>query len=211
MNLKKELNKVNESFKKAVPKDMIEFFDNEIEKLAKSKLSDSILKVGNIIPEFSLKNAVGERVSVYDLLEEGPIILNFYRGSWCPYCNLELAAYQELLPEIHARGAQLVAISPELPDQSLNLIDKHALKYEILTDSYNKVAKAFGLVFELSEEMKKVYDTFGIDLEKSQGNTQSELPIPATFVVNESGKIILGSANIDYRERLEPEEAVSVL
>jgi len=211
MNIKHELKKINDQFLENVPPKALSILTKSAEKLAKQNIEDRALKVGDRIPSFTLINAVGDSVESESLLQDGPLVLNFYRGAWCPYCNIELAGYQEILPEIQDAGAQLVALSPELPDSSLNLIEKHALKYEILSDINNEVARELGLVFSLSEEMKGLYKEFGIDLEIAQGNTAFELPVPATYVVDESGTVILSYVNIDYTDRMEPEEVLSVL
>lgn len=116
-----------------------------------------------------------------------------------------------MLPEIQSLGGQLVAISPELPDNSLSLIEKHSLKYEILSDTNNDVARKFGLVFSLAKELRPLYEKFGIDLPKTQGNSDYELPVPATYVVDENGTIILSYVDTDYTKRLEPDEVLGVL
>jgi peroxiredoxin len=163
------------------------------------------------MPAFELKNAVGEMIKSDDLLANGPVIISFYRGAWCPYCNLELAAYQEVLEDISAAGGQLIAISPELPDTSMTLIEKHSLGFEILSDLNNLVAKKFGLVFRVADDIVALYKTMGIDLEKSQGNSSFELPFPATYVVNKEGTIVEAAVTYDYRVRLEPEDAIKAL
>lgn len=211
MNLKQELKKVHEQFLKSAPQDALDTLKKASEKLAQEKLEDKALKVGDKMPIFSLKNAVGTIVNSKDLLEKGPLVINFYRGGWWPYCNLELGGYQEILPEIHELGAQLVAISPELPDESLSLVEKHSLEFQILSDINNEIAKKFGIVFSLDEEMQALYSKFGIDLIKTQGNENHELPVPATYVVDSDGTIILSHVNIDYTTRLEPEDVLEVL
>jgi len=211
MNLREELKELHTRFLEGASEDVIVILNKSAEKLAEKRIKDKALKVGDTMPVFSLKNAVGETVDSTELLEEGPLVITFYRGGWCPYCNLELVGYQEVLPEINDLGAQLVAISPEQPDDTLDLIGKHSLKYEILSDFNNELAKEVGLVFPLTEEMKSLYMEFGIDLEKTQGNDNYELPVPATYVVDESGRIILSYVNIDYTDRLEPDEVLEVL
>jgi len=211
MNLKYELHKMHNKFLENASPETISILKKTAEKLAKERIEDRALKVGDKLPSFMLKNAVGDTIESDELLEAGPLVINFYRGAWCPYCNVELAGYQEILSEIHAAGAQLIAVSPELPDSSLSLIDKHALKYEILSDINNAVARELGLVFSLTEEMQKLYKEFGIDLFKSQGNSAYELPVPATYVVDESGTVILSYVDIDYTTRMEPEEVLTVL
>jgi len=211
MNLREELKVVHARFLEGVSEDIKVILKKSAEELAEKRIKDKALKVGDIMPLFSLKNAVGETINSAELLEEGPLVITFYRGGWCPYCNLELAGYQKILPEIKDLGAQLVAISPDKPDDSLDLMGKHSLKYEILSDYNNELAKEIGLVFSLSEDMQWLYKEFDIDLARTQGNTNYELPVPATYVVDESGRIILSYVNIDYTDRLEPEEILNVL
>lgn len=211
MNLKIELEKIKKQFLENASQDIIDTFGEFAEKLAMQGIEAKALKVGDKLPSFILKNAVGEPISSDDLLADGPLVINFYRGGWWPYCNLELGRYQEILPEIHALGGQLIAISPELPDNSLNLVEKHSLKYEILSDINNDVAKKFGLVFSLGEKLRPLYEKFGIDLPGTQGNDNYELPVPATYVVDENGTIILSYVDTDYTKRLEPEEVLEVL
>ncbi len=211
MNLSQKLQSYREeSFSKKTEEDkkiMIETAEN----LQKLEIENNALKEGDKIPEFQLKNATGDTVKIYDMLSKGSVIINFYRGAWCPYCNLEIAAYQEILPEIKKRGAQLIAISPEVPDITMTLKEKHALEFEILSDTDNGVAKQFGLVFQLEDKLVALYQKMGIDLVKSQENENSELPIPATYVVNTDGVIKLAYLNSDYTKRLEPMDAVAAL
>lgn len=199
---KANLNKSDE-VKEIMRKDKQRVKDLEIEKKA--------LKEGDFVPDFKLMNALGEWKSMYKILEEGPAIISFYRGGWCPYCNLELAGYQELLPQIKDLGANLIAISPEIPDESMNLVERHSLEYEVLSDMSNKVAKQFGLVFTISEEIKELYKLSGLDINKAQANEDNELPVPATYVVASDGKILLSHVDSDYTNRLEPEDAIELL
>jgi len=124
---------------------------------------------------------------------------------------MELGGYQDILEEIHARGAQLVAVSPELPDESLSLQEKLNLEFEILTDQNNKLAKSLGIAFSMDDELIEVYKNFGIDLKGTQGNEDYELPVPATFVVGQDGIISMAHIDVDYTSRMEPEEVLNVL
>ena len=127
--------------------------------------------------------------------------MTFYRGGWCPYCNLELKAYQEILPEIAAAGASLVAISPEKPDDTLSTVEKNALKFEVLSDLGQKVGRAFGLVYEFTEEAQPGYPRF----------QSGSLPVSATYVVDHDGSIIYAYTDVDYRDRADPRDVLQVL
>lgn len=179
--------------------------------IAQLGIENQSLSVGDTLPPVTLPNAVGETITVQELLKQGPIVIAFYRGGWCPYCNMELRALQQSLAEIKAQGAQLVAIAPETPDNSLSTKEKHDLTFEVLSDAGNVVAKKFGLVFALPEYLRPVYKKLGIDLPAYNGDKTFELPVPATYVVNTNGKIAHAFVNIDYTKREDPENIVSVL
>lgn len=208
MNLNRELKKLQEQTLKNIPEEYVEVMLKDVEIQVKKGLTKNALAIGETIPNFKLENAVGEQVDVKDLLENGPLVISFYRGAWCPYCNMELAAYQEVLSELIEAGGQLVAISPELPDASMSLIEKHGLKYQILSDVNNEVARQFGLVFKLSDSLQKVYSKLGLDLSEGQGNSNYELPFPATYVINSDGRVVEMSVQYDYTQRLEPDVAI---
>ena len=208
MNLNRELKKLQEQTLKNIPEEYVEVMLKDVEIQVKKGLTKNALAIGETIPNFKLENAVGEQVDVKDLLENGPLVISFYRGAWCPYCNMELAAYQEVLSELTEAGGQLVAISPELPDASMSLIEKHGLKYQILSDVNNEVARQFGLVFKLSDSLQKVYSKLGLDLSEGQGNSNYELPFPATYVINSDGRVVEMSVQYDYTQRLEPDVAI---
>jgi peroxiredoxin len=140
-----------------------------------------------------------------------PTIVIFYRGGWCPYCNLELRAWQTLLPEVSALGAQLLAISPQLPDNSLSTAEKNELAYPVLSDSSMNAANAFGIAFELPPELVDLYGKAGNDLPTLNGNGRWVLPIPATFVFDAAGKVIYRHVESDYRQRAEPLEIIKLL
>src|SRR5205823_1159913 len=143
------------------------------------------------------------RVALDSLLKEGPVVVSFYRGQWCHYCDLQLRAYQEILPRIKALGANLVAISPQTPDESLSTAAKRKLEFRVLSDSGNKVARAYGLVWRVPAGLDAIQRGFGVDLTASNGDTSNELPVPGTFVLGADGRIVLGYANADWRQRLE--------
>ena len=178
----------------------------EIDGVVRSGAGSKSPRTGDKAPAFTLKDARGGEVSLQKLLGDGPVVVAFYRGQWCPYCDLQLRAYQEVLPQIRALGAKLVAISPQTPDESLSTAEKRNLEFTVLSDSGNKTAQAYGLVFKVSAPMDGIHKAFGIDLAKSNGEASNELPVPGTFIVGRDGVIAYSYVNADYRERLEPAE-----
>ncbi|MEL7504124.1 MAG: peroxiredoxin-like family protein [Cyanobacteria bacterium J06554_6] len=174
-------------------------------------IANNALSVGAQAPDFALPNATGTTVKLSELLQQGPVVINFYRGEWCPYCNLELRAFQQLLPEFKQAGAQLVAISPELPDHSLSVTEKNELEFAVLSDVGNKVAKDYGLVFTLDPTLRPIYEKFGIDVPASNGDDSYELPMPATYVIDQSGNIRFAFADADYTKRAEPQAVLAVV
>jgi len=211
MSLEKELNAVTENVRQHAPAEVFSVMASDTEKLAASGISERALKPGQRMPSFSLPDATGKTVTSAELLANGPLVISFYRGNWCPYCNLELRALQAQLADIEAAGATLVAISPELPDQSLSTQEKHDLKFPVLSDIGNAVARQFGLVFELDASVRPIYAAFGVDLQSHNGDGSFELPLPATYVVDRDGTVLNRFVNANYRERLEPTTLLSWL
>ena len=194
-----------------VPQEVLEAFGKSIEDLKTKNIEEKSIKIGETIPNFSLKNAKNEVVNSSDILKNGKMIIAFYRGSWCPYCNLELKALQEKISEFKEKNATLVAISPQSPDNNLTVIEKHHLTFEVLTDKDNVFAKQLGIVFELQDFVLPYYHALGIDLSSFNENTNNSLPIPAVFVVNESSKIIYKFADANYMNRIDIDELLKTL
>ena len=211
MNLQAKLQKMEEEFSEQIPEEVSHIMQNAMETLIQSDIAENCLKEGDKMPVFSLPNAKNEIVSSDKLLKKGPLVINFYRGGWCPYCSLELKAFQDVLPEITKLGAQLVAISPNLPDKSLSSIQKDALSFQVLSDLQNKVARQFGLVYMLDAKLQPLYKQMGIDLPEFNGDESYELPLPATYVVDSDGIIKLAFADVDYTKRLEPDKVIDML
>ena len=186
-------------------------FDADTEDLIRKGIGSNSLKVNDTAPDFELPDQHYRTVRSVDLREKGPLVVAFYRGNWCPYCNLELNALQQYRPRITELGASLVAISPQLPDVSAATAETHGLSFPVLSDVGNVLARKFGLVFVLSEHLRPLYAEFGIDIPKSNGDDTFELPIAGTFVIDRSGKIIAAFADIDYKKRMEPSQIVEVL
>ena len=210
-SLAQQLSEQNAGARERIPTDTLAVMDAATDQVASSGLVDSAVGVGARAPEFTLPDAGGTKVALADLLTNGPVVLAFYRGGWCPYCNLELRALQAALPEIEAAGGSLVAISPELPDNSLSTKERLELAFTVLSDVGNEVAERYGLVFTIPEALRAVYDGFGIDLPASNGDASFRLPVPATYVLAPDGTVAWRFAHPDYTKRAEPADVVEAL
>jgi peroxiredoxin len=162
------------------------------------------LQVGARAPDLTLPDALNQPARLSTLWQRGPLVLIFYRGGWCPYCNLELRAWQQQLPALKKLGAQLVAVSPQTPDNSLSTVEKNELAFPVLSDSALQAATAFGVAFEMPPELIELYSKVGNDLPVLNGNGRWVLPIPATYVIDRNGRIAYAHVEADYRERAEP-------
>jgi peroxiredoxin len=182
-----------------------------IQELIQSGIANQSIKQGNKAPDFALPDVNGETIQLSHLLAKGPVVLIFYRGGWCPYCNLALRSYQAILPQIQLAGATLVAVSPQSPDNSLTTREKMELRFPVLSDSGNDVARAYGLVFTVSSEVQTVYRERGFDLSSVNGSETGELPIPGSYVIAQDGTIALAFIDPDYTHRLEPAAILSAL
>jgi peroxiredoxin len=174
-------------------------------------VASNALRRGHVAPRFALPSATGAIVSLGERLAYGPVIVTFYRGGWCPYCNIALRALQSRLPEIKSLGGSLIAISPEVPNQSLSTTEKLALEFDVLSDADNFVARLFGLVYRISDAARERLQAFGRDLVAHNGTDRWELPITATYVINQEGLIVFDHVEADYRERLDPATIVNAV
>jgi len=178
--------------------------------VSKSGIVEKAKNVGDIAPNFTLQNATDQTVELKEYLKKGKVILTWYRGGWCPYCNFTLQHLQRELPNFNALGANLIALTPELPDHSLSTAEKNELQFEVLSDIDNKVAKEYGLVFYLGDEVARLYNE-GFNLIGYNGNEDNELPLAATYIIDQSGKIEYAFVEADYRVRAEPSELTAFL
>lgn len=194
-----------------IPPEAIAIMEKATADFAEAGIGKSALGVGDKLPDANLIDTHGNTVSLSSLLAKGPLVINFYRGGWCPYCNMELKAYQDMLDDIQAKGATLVAISPEKPDNSLTTSEKNALRFPVLTDNGNKFASALGLVFELTGDLKNLYEGFGIDLPGQNADSGWTLPIPAVYTIAADGTVLFADVDLDYRRRAEPADAIAAL
>ena len=203
---------LSENLGTMLPKEALEVFDKDAKRLEKKY--DSILKiqVGDQAPDFSLMNATSRTVRLSELLKKGKVVLTFYRGSWCPYCNLQLSHYQKSLDEIHELGAELVAISPQTPDESLNIKEKNELNFEVLSDNGNIVARKYTTVFRNADEPVNTMAGLGLDFNSHYSDDSRELPIPAVFVIEKDFTVSFAkSLGGDYRQRVEVSEILNHL
>jgi peroxiredoxin len=169
------------------------------------------LRAGQVFPSFSLPDASGSIVSASELLERGPLVVAFYRGGWCPFCNLELNALQLALPEIKAQGGSLVAISPQTPEQSAETARHSQLSFHLLIDRQNLFARELGLVYRLPAAMQTELRKTGLLLPTINGDDSWELPIPATYLVRQDGVIVDALLDADFYHRKDPQELVKEL
>jgi peroxiredoxin len=195
-----------------VPPERRAAMERHIAHLSETGLGRSAKQVGDQAPEILLPDAHSNTFEVGKLLAVGPVVVTFYRGGWCPYCNLELRAYQTVLPRISAAGASLVAISPEKPDDSLSTAEKNSLTFPVLSDVGQKVGKAFGLVYAFTDELRTVYDGFELDIPSKNGAPGDwSLPLSATYVIASDGRILFADTSVDYRRRTDPLDVLRAL
>jgi len=166
---------------------------------------------GEKAKDFTLKNALGETVNLYEELSKGPVVLTFYRGGWCPFCNTQLKAYQKLLPEIQAIGAQLIAISPQSPDNTLSHQEKEELTFQVLSDTNGFTAATYNILYDVPDYIQVIMKQIGMDLAEYNATSRWILPIPSTFMIDETGMIRSAYVNPDFMQRLDPEEILREL
>jgi len=181
-----------------------------IDAVENSGVTRSAKQVGDTAPDFTLTDALGNQVTLSDRLKNGPVILTWYRGGWCPYCNITLSRLQQELPSFKAAGAELIALTPELPDSSISTSEKNDLEFQVLSDVGSQVARDYGVLFTLTDEVAAIYNA-GFNLDKYNGNNRHELPLAATYVIDREGVIQYAFLDADYRNRAEPADILSAL
>jgi peroxiredoxin len=202
--LRERTEQVREALKSQAPAELLQAFDDGATELGSRDFAAQAVKVGAQAPGFALAAADGSEVTLRGLLDDGPIVLTFYRGSWCPYCNLQLNAYREILDELAAEGVRLVAVSPMTPDNSLSFAEKLALRFPVLSDPGAAVAERYGLVFTLEGAYREAHQAGGVGLPQLNGDESWRLPAPATFIVDRDRTVRFADVRGDYRWRLEP-------
>ncbi len=209
-NLAEDLDRFVKEYINTAPQDVQTDFNRGIEEVSLSGILDKAINVGDYAPEFKLINAVGKEVSLYDELEKGPVVLVWYRGGWCPYCNLQLQHIQRKLAEIAEAGGQVIAISPELPDKTMTTKERHMLQFQVLSDVNNHVADRYRLAYTVPDYVVDHYD-LSSKLNAHNGDDENRLPLAVTYVVGKNGVVEYAFLDADYKNRATPEEIISVL
>ncbi|HLP87449.1 MAG TPA: peroxiredoxin-like family protein [Nostocaceae cyanobacterium] len=208
MNFIEKLDQIREQVFSLDHKSLISKAINE---LRASGIVNQTLNIGDTVPNFTLPNAFGQLVELQTLLNQGAVVISFYRGAWCPFCSLELMELEQTLPAIKMLGATLIAISPQILEYTLLTIQEHELTYNVLIDKNNYVARQFGIVFQVPRYLRDFLLELGYNLAKYNANKFFELPIPATYIVNRNGEIIYAFVEPDHTKRLDPVEIINVL
>jgi peroxiredoxin len=206
LSLQNQLDELTAKVRAMVPADRLAIVDRTAEELVQSKLAEKALKVCDQAPPFELPDGDGMRWRLENMLRSGPLVILFYRGRWCAYCNTQLAAMQAIHQQLALAGASLIAISPQTQKHTYMTRDMHKLRFPVLSDEGNVVAKQFGLVYRLSPELQAVYESIMTKLPGYNGDQSWELPFAATYIVQPDGKISWVRIDADWRHRPEPEE-----
>lgn len=211
-SLQAEIDATKEKNRAKASPEKLKAYAEGIDAVAEAGIVEKALSEQGKAPDFTLLSATGEEVTLSEELEKGPVVLTWYRGGWCPYCNIQLAAYQKVLPQIEELGGQLIAVSPELPDKSLSTAEKNGLRFKVLSDVNLDVARKYGLVFELTPEVAELYQGF-FSMEEYNGEEANarELPLAATYVIGQDGTVAYAFAEADYTKRAEPAEILAAL
>ena len=199
------------AFMAGLPDDQKKILKAAGQRLADSDVAANAIGVGDTAPEFTLTDTHGHAFQLSEALLHGPIVLSFYRGGWCPFCDLELKALAEREPDIRNLGARLVAVSPALHEKNRAAQEEPKLPFPLLFDEGNRVACKYGLVMQVDEALRPLYQQWGFDLTILHGDTSWELPLPGTFIIDSSGTVRAAFVNKDYTQRMEPSDIISAL
>jgi peroxiredoxin len=197
---------------KSLPSEVVEVFTRNIQELVAEGLPADVVVVGDTLDAFTLNDANGSAVSLVEILSSGPAVIVFYRGGWCPYCNLALRTYQrELVPELAAFGARLIAISPQTPDQSLSTVEKAELDFTVLSDPGSRVAHSVGIVFQQPDDVLDAQSKLGLDLASVNAEGSTQLPRPTVLVVDQNRVVRFADVHADYTTRTEVADILAAL
>lgn len=205
-----QLKEKKNAFLAKASQEKIDSYDSGIQAIIDAGVPDMAINTTDTAPDFTLTNALGDSVSLKEQLANGPVVLTWYRGGWCPYCNITLHYLQEQLPKFKMAGATLLALTPEVPDSSLSTSEKHSLEFEVLSDVGNKVAREYGIVFDLTPDVAEAYQE-SFNLEAFNGDDSHQLPLAATYIIDTNGVVRYAFIDPEYRNRAEPAELLKVL
>ncbi|MWC29216.1 peroxiredoxin-like family protein [Paenibacillus sp. MMS18-CY102] len=209
--LNQTLEEVKKQFVAKVPQDV----QSEIFRLIREQQQSGVqygLPEGSKAVDFTLSHSSGATVNLYEQLAKGPVVLTFYRGGWCPFCNIQLRAYQNILPEIEALNGQLIALSPQSLDNSLAQQSKESLQFPVLSDKDGSVAASYNVLFQVPSYLQEVMaNKLKINLDEYNATDSWILPIPSTFIIDQSGVIRSANVNPDFMRRSEPQDIINQL
>ena len=211
MSLGQQLEELTAKLRALVPAERLATIDRAVANLQSSRLAEGALKSGDRAPGFELPDGDGMLWRSADLLRSGPLVVVFYRGRWCAYCNAQLAALQQIHSRIAAAGASLVAISPQTQKHSYMTRDMHQLRFPVLSDAGNRVARQFGLVYRIPPDLQTMYEGIFTKLPGYNGDASWELPLAATYIILSDEAISFAEIREDWRQRAEPEDVLTRL
>ena len=210
-SLREQFAERKEQIAKYVPPETQQIHTRVIAELREQAITNRILLEGAKAPDFILNDSNGRRVSSYELLDRGRLVICFFRGRWCPFCVGQLEAMNQVLPQIGQIGSSLIAISPQTVKQSFFMAEQHKLRFPLLSDPRNQVARSFGLVYRVPDYLEALYRRVFVNLPFINGDESWELPIPATYILDRDRVVLHASASTDFTERPEPSEILSQL
>ena len=212
MKIIEELKSIQQDMFTQLPAEVLNVMGNSLSEMLTQNLDCHAIKSGDTAPDFSLVAPNNQKIELYKLLETKPVILSFFRGSWCPFCVKELEHFNKNLKLIlDTQDVHFIAISPQKPDISAKLIQEHNINLTILSDTGNQIAKQYGLVFTLPENVRNLYKNLGANLPDFNGDDSYQLPIPATYIIGQDKKVIFSYINVNYMERADTSELIKVL
>lgn len=196
---------------KYVPAEIQAIHTRAVAELIQSGASDRALQVRTKAPAFELPDHSGALVRSSDLLANGPLVISFFRGRWCPFCVGKMEAMNAIVPRLQELRVSMIAISPQTIQQSYFMADQHKLRFPLLSDAENKIARQFRLVYRVPDYQQEIYRRAFVNLPFANGDDTWDLPIPATYILGREHEVLYGSANADYTERPEPTDIVQFL
>ncbi len=207
--LQDQLDEITANTRKLVQAERMAINERAVRELFESRIEEKILPVGAAVPEFTLNDASGRPVRSADLLALGPLVLDFFRGRWCPYCITEIEAWRDLYPRLREAGVLLAAISPETERQSDFMVGQHGLPFPVLSDPGCAVAEQFRLAYTIPDYHRDYYRSILVNIPFVNGDNSWRLVLPATYVISQAGRVVHAQAHADFRVRPEPEEVLA--